>query len=207
MTLELQILALAGLLWTLQLLGLSIAGNLQLSTRWVLGPRDEPQPLRGLAGRLQRAQSNMTESLLLFAVAVVVLEFGGKSGGPLTEGGAVAYLVARPGLCARLCLRAHALALGNLVRRLRRDPRDAALRAARLIAFDSPRSPGPVTVSRHAILPHIDCPIALQWLESAALALRTGRRNDFTQRNPAPSRRWAVIKLSRLTHRAVIQQD
>ena len=95
MTLELQILALAGLLWTLQLLGLSIAGNLQLSTRWLLGPRDEPQPLTGLAGRLQRAQSNMTESLLLFAVAVVVLEFGGKSGGPLTEGGALAYLIAR----------------------------------------------------------------------------------------------------------------
>lgn len=95
MTLELQILALAGLLWTLQLLGLSIAGNLQLSTRWLLGPRDEPQPLKGLAGRLQRAQSNMTESLLLFAVAVVVLEFGGKSGEPLTEGGALAYLVAR----------------------------------------------------------------------------------------------------------------
>ena len=95
MTVELQILALAGLLWAGQLLGLSVAANLQLDSRWLMGPRDEPRRVEGLAGRLQRALSNMTESLLLFAVAVAVLEFGGKSGGPLSQGCAVAYLIAR----------------------------------------------------------------------------------------------------------------
>ena len=116
MTVELQILALAGLLWAGQLLGLSVAANLQLDSRWLMGPRDEPRRVEGLAGRLQRALSNMTESLLLFAVAVVVLEFGGKAGGPLSQGCAVAYLIAR----------------GHLVCRVRRDPDDALRRTARL---------------------------------------------------------------------------
>ncbi|WP_119167328.1 MAPEG family protein [Algihabitans albus] len=95
MTLELQILALAGLLWAGQLLCLSVAANLKLDPRWLMGPRDEPRRIDGVTGRLQRALSNMTESLLLFAVAVTVLELGNRSGEALTEGCALAYLIAR----------------------------------------------------------------------------------------------------------------
>lgn len=92
---ELQILALAGLLWAGQLLCLSVAANLKLDPRWLMGPRDEPRRLEGVTGRLQRALNNMTESLLLFTVAVAVLEFGNASGEALTEGCAAAYLLAR----------------------------------------------------------------------------------------------------------------
>ena len=95
MTLELQILGLAALLWAAQLLCLSVAANLKLDRDWLMGPRDEPRHLEGVTGRLQRALNNMTESLLLFAVAVTVLEFADRSGGAVTEGCAVAYLVAR----------------------------------------------------------------------------------------------------------------
>ncbi len=97
MTLELQILAATGLLWALQLCLLAVAANLQLGPRYLMGPRDEPRRLEGLAGRLQRAQTNLTESLLLFTVAVAVLALGGAESTPLTRACALVYLGARLG--------------------------------------------------------------------------------------------------------------
>ncbi|MEM9783706.1 MAG: MAPEG family protein [Pseudomonadota bacterium] len=96
MALELQILALAGLLAVAQLAAFAVLANLELPQSWLVGPRDEamPRALSPLCARMQRAFNNHVEGLVLFAVAVVAVVAGQKSS-PVTEGAAVTYLVAR----------------------------------------------------------------------------------------------------------------
>jgi uncharacterized MAPEG superfamily protein len=71
-----------------------VAGNLQLGTATALSPRDDAPPLKGTAGRLQRAMNNHFEALILFAIAVLVVTLSGKSS-PVTELAAHTYLIAR----------------------------------------------------------------------------------------------------------------
>jgi uncharacterized MAPEG superfamily protein len=94
MTPELTVLTLAALLQMAQMVLYSIAGNAQAGTKAAMGPRDEKVELTGVAGRLQRAMNNHFEGLILFGIAVMVVTLSGRSG-PLTEGCAYAYLVAR----------------------------------------------------------------------------------------------------------------
>lgn len=94
MSFELTVLGLAGLLFVAQLTALSVAANLQLDTRTLLGPRDEGVRLSGVAGRLQRAFGNHLEGLVFFTVAVLLVELGGVSSG-LTQACAGTYLLAR----------------------------------------------------------------------------------------------------------------
>jgi uncharacterized MAPEG superfamily protein len=94
MTPELTALALAGLLQCIQYTAYSVAANRQVGPRYALGPRDEPRPLTGMAGRLQRALNNHFEGLILFTIAVVVVTFL-KVSTPLTAACAWAYLAAR----------------------------------------------------------------------------------------------------------------
>lgn len=91
---ELRVLALAGLLQAVQLVLMAVPANLQLGVGYTAGPRDEPRPLRGVAGRLQRALDNHVQGLVLFTAAVLVVVLGGASG-PLTTACAWTYLLAR----------------------------------------------------------------------------------------------------------------
>lgn len=68
----------------------------ELGIGWNTGPRDEAVPPPGkLAGRLQRAQANLFETLPIFAAAVIMAHVTGKDGGLLTLWGAQLYLFAR----------------------------------------------------------------------------------------------------------------
>lgn len=44
----------------------------QVGNEWTVGPRDEPKPLTGVAGRLERALRNYVENFPLFAAAVLI---------------------------------------------------------------------------------------------------------------------------------------
>ena len=95
MTTELTILA-----WTLVLAIVQVflpAGfrNRETGVAFNAGPRDEPGPPVGkVTGRLRRAQTNLYESLPLFAAAVLIAHVAHREGA-LTLAGAWTYLIAR----------------------------------------------------------------------------------------------------------------
>ena len=91
---ELVALALAGLLQVVQYGLYSVAANRQVGVEYALGPRDEGRKLSDIPQRLQRAMSNHFEGLILFTLAVVVIEQSGANS-TLTAGCAWAYLAAR----------------------------------------------------------------------------------------------------------------
>jgi uncharacterized MAPEG superfamily protein len=68
-------LTLLGCTLVLALVQIALAGQAktaQYGIKWNAGPRDEePPPLNPLAGRLQRAQANLFETLPLFVAAVL----------------------------------------------------------------------------------------------------------------------------------------
>lgn len=94
MTTEIAVLALAGLLAGAQLVLLSVVANLTMSSRWLVGPRDEPREVPRLAGRLKRAFDNHVEGLVMFTVAAVAVELSGAGSG-VTATAAAVYLAAR----------------------------------------------------------------------------------------------------------------
>ena len=95
MTPEFTFLALTLILALVQIGAAGMARTAELGGKWNAGPRDEPAPPPGkLAGRLMRAQSNLFETLPLFAAAVIMAEVAGKTGA-LTLWGAGLYFAAR----------------------------------------------------------------------------------------------------------------
>ena len=73
MTLELKMLILSVVLGIVQIVAASHAASLQRGYRWTASPRDEKvPPLRGVAGRLDRALRNFVETFPLFAAVVLV---------------------------------------------------------------------------------------------------------------------------------------
>ena len=94
MQLELKMLVVAAIIGLLQLLWGAAAANAQTGLAWNVGARDEPKPLTGLAGRLQRAFANYRETFPIFAVALLATYLAGKLG-TLTADGAILYVVAR----------------------------------------------------------------------------------------------------------------
>ena len=95
MTPEFAFLALTLILALVQIGAAGMARTAELGGKWNAGPRDEPAPPPGkLAGRLMRAQSNLFETLPLFAAAVIMAEVAGRTG-PLTLWGAGLYFAAR----------------------------------------------------------------------------------------------------------------
>ncbi len=88
------------LCWTLvlALVQVGLAGALrtrETGTGYNLSPRDTPGPPVGiLTGRLQRAQSNLYETLPLFAAAVLTAHVAGREG-TLSTVGAAMYLTGR----------------------------------------------------------------------------------------------------------------
>ncbi|HEY0436487.1 MAG TPA: MAPEG family protein [Phenylobacterium sp.] len=61
---------------------------------WMLGPRDTPRPVTGLAGRLERAFANFCETFPLFAAALLAAVAAGRTGS-LTHTGALLYIGGR----------------------------------------------------------------------------------------------------------------
>jgi uncharacterized MAPEG superfamily protein len=74
-TVELKMLILSVLLGIVQIVAASHAASLQRGYRWTASPRDEKvPPLRGVAGRLDRALRNFVETFPLFATVVLVAQ-------------------------------------------------------------------------------------------------------------------------------------
>jgi uncharacterized MAPEG superfamily protein len=73
----------------------SHSASLQRGYRWTAGPRDEPlPPLRGIAGRLARANANFLETFPFFAAAILaVLATGTHS--PWSKWGVILYVSGR----------------------------------------------------------------------------------------------------------------
>ena len=88
-------LAFSVVLGIVQIIVASHAASLQRGYRWSASPRDEKMPpLRGVAGRLDRALHNFVETFPLFA-AVVLAAHVSDTHNALTEWGARLYFWAR----------------------------------------------------------------------------------------------------------------
>ena len=95
MTIELRMLTLGVVLGIVQIIAASHAASLQRGYWWTASARDEaPPPLRGVAGRLDRALRNYLETFPLFAAVVLVAHALGTHNA-LTVWGAQLYLWAR----------------------------------------------------------------------------------------------------------------
>lgn len=98
MTVELLVLAFAGLLQGVQYALMSVPANLELGPRKTFGPRDDAADLQAQlsphTGRLYRALDNHFEALILFTLAVVVVTLSG-SASAFTAACAWTYLAAR----------------------------------------------------------------------------------------------------------------
>jgi len=88
-------LAFSVVLGLVQIIAASHAASLQRGYRWTASPRDEKvEPLRGVAGRLNRALRNFVETFPLFA-AVVLAAHVTDTHNALTEWGARLYFWGR----------------------------------------------------------------------------------------------------------------
>ena len=88
-------LTLGVVLGLVQIVAASHAASLQRGYRWTSSPRDEPTPpLRGVAGRLDRALRNYLETFPLFAAVVLVAHLS-ETHNALTEWGSRLYLWGR----------------------------------------------------------------------------------------------------------------
>ena len=95
MTIELRMLGLSILLGFVHIVLSANATTRQYGLDWNLGPRDETQPpLDRMAGRLQRALRNFSETFPLFAAAVLAAQLAGRNG-TLTQIGVQLYFWGR----------------------------------------------------------------------------------------------------------------
>lgn len=96
LTTELKVLALAGLLLTVQYLWMSVAANIDLGWRWTTSPRDLPpeRQMRPVTGRLVRALDNLFQALIFYTLAVVLVILTDRQNF-LTAGLAWLWLAAR----------------------------------------------------------------------------------------------------------------
>jgi uncharacterized MAPEG superfamily protein len=94
-TLELEILAASVVLGLVHIVAASHSASLQRGYRWAAGARDEAQePLRGVAGRLDRALRNFLETFPLFAALTLAVCIAGRVS-TLSHWGAALYLAGR----------------------------------------------------------------------------------------------------------------
>lgn len=67
----------------------------QVGNAYSVGPRDADLRPTGVAGRLERAHRNFLETFAVFAAAVLLLIVLDRTGGWLSQAGAVVYLAGR----------------------------------------------------------------------------------------------------------------
>jgi uncharacterized MAPEG superfamily protein len=92
---EMRMLMLSVVLGIVQITAASHAASLQRGYRWTASPRDEKvEPLRGVAGRLERALRNFLETFPLFAAVVLAAQVS-DTHNTLTGLGAQLYFWAR----------------------------------------------------------------------------------------------------------------
>jgi uncharacterized MAPEG superfamily protein len=90
-----RMLTLSVVLGVVQIVAASHAASLQRGYQWTASPRDEKvEPLRGMAGRLDRALHNFSETFPLFAAVVLGAQLTGTHNA-LTVWGAQLYFWAR----------------------------------------------------------------------------------------------------------------
>lgn len=95
MSFELTVLAWTLVLALVQVLLPAVLRNGETGIGYNAGPRDKPAPPpRKLTGRLMRAQSNLFETLPVFAAAILIAHVAGREGAQ-THMGALLYFVAR----------------------------------------------------------------------------------------------------------------
>jgi uncharacterized MAPEG superfamily protein len=95
MTIELTMLVWALVLAFVQILLFDFARTSQYGLKWNTGPRDENMPaLSPMAGRLQRAQYNLYETLPLFIGGVLIAHIAGREN-ELTAIGSQVYFWGR----------------------------------------------------------------------------------------------------------------
>ena len=95
MTVELFTLAASIVLGFIHIVLASHAKSRQYGYRWTASARDEPRaPLTGIAGRLERASQNFSETFPFFAAAILIAHLAGKHDA-LTVWGAQLYFWAR----------------------------------------------------------------------------------------------------------------
>jgi uncharacterized MAPEG superfamily protein len=95
MTIELRMLAWTLVLAFIQILLFDFARTGQYGLKWNTGARDETMPpLSAAAGRLQRAQNNLFETLPLFIGAILIAHVAGRDSG-ITAWGAQIYFWGR----------------------------------------------------------------------------------------------------------------
>ncbi|CDY79798.1 Inner membrane protein [Caballeronia glathei] len=95
MSFELTVLAWTLVLALVQVLLPAVLRDAETGIGYNAGPRDEPAPPPGkLTGRLMRAQSNLFETLPVFAAAVLIAHVAGREG-TLTHWGVLLYFAAR----------------------------------------------------------------------------------------------------------------
>lgn len=95
MSIELTLLAWTLVLALVQILIAAHARTRETGLAYNAGPRDAATvPVGRLAGRLKRAQSNLFETLPVFAAAVLIAHAAGREGS-LSATGAWLYLIAR----------------------------------------------------------------------------------------------------------------
>jgi len=81
MSFELRMLAWSVVLGLFQVLLAAQFSTLQRGIGWNMGARDEPvPPLKGVAGRLDRASRNFLETFPFFAAAVLIAEAADRTG-------------------------------------------------------------------------------------------------------------------------------
>ena len=93
-TFELQMVGVAVVIGLVHLMAVAVVGDRQRGLTWSAGARDTPIPLTGVGGRLERAAANFRETFPLFVAAVLIATLADRLG-PLTCGGAVAYVAGR----------------------------------------------------------------------------------------------------------------
>ncbi|MBS7537448.1 MAPEG family protein [Ancylobacter lacus] len=95
MTFELTLLGFTLVLTLFQIMVPAILRNRETGIAYNAGPRDEPAPPPGkLTGRLERAKTNLLETLPVFMGAVLIAHVAGREGA-LTMAGTALYLLAR----------------------------------------------------------------------------------------------------------------
>jgi uncharacterized MAPEG superfamily protein len=95
MSFELTVLGWTLVLALVQVMLPAVLRNGETGIGFNAGPRDAPAPPpRKLTGRLMRAQSNLFETLPVFAAAILIAHVAGREG-VMTHWGALIYIVAR----------------------------------------------------------------------------------------------------------------
>ncbi len=85
----------AMVLGLIHLAAASFAYKAQVGNAYTIGARDENLPRTGVAGRLDRAHRNFLETFPIFVAAVLLLTVLQRTGGWLSEAGAMLYLAGR----------------------------------------------------------------------------------------------------------------